>query len=476
MCVPPARRLQPRRCHGARLFERQIARRLRTGRWVRVLPRVYGIVGGARQRSTHRGWRPRCGPATARLAAYGTAAALWDFDGVRASASSSGFPRRDPRLTSSRRPPRNSTRSRRPDHARGHPDHHADPDADRPVGPTRGRPAPRHDGGPVPSQARPSRSPRGSARHVRTRGDPARPTRGAARHLREGARSAGVGARGEGLATIERSRLPLPARQHWVLAVAGAIGSTSRGRQQRVGLECDGCVHDGPEHFERDELRRAQLAAVHWRIVPVTWRQLTSGPRSVVSRIEHAVAPSGRFIDGSVTTVVTRSTVNRQAGAESGEFGVRGGGCTDGLAPGLPDVGRSSPSRSGTSAPARVATVAAVAAAKRLEVVTALEEQHEPAGRGRELAHARARQRVVAGARARGRRADRRGARRSRRRRAPRSGRSASTRRRDDARRRAASATSPVAPAGSGKFDRRARRARARRRRRPARCPGSSGH
>jgi very-short-patch-repair endonuclease len=48
-------------------------------------------------------------------------------------------------------------------------------------------------------------------------------------------------------------------------------------RQQRVIAELDGrSVHDTTGAFERDRARDRALMAAGWRVIRITWRQLTS--------------------------------------------------------------------------------------------------------------------------------------------------------------------------------------------------------
>jgi very-short-patch-repair endonuclease len=57
-----------------------------------------------------------------------------------------------------------------------------------------------------------------------------------------------------------------------------------------LAIEADGFqTHGEREGFERDRVRNARLAALGWRVVPVTWRQLDEQPRQVVQRIREAL-------------------------------------------------------------------------------------------------------------------------------------------------------------------------------------------
>jgi very-short-patch-repair endonuclease len=60
---------------------------------------------------------------------------------------------------------------------------------------------------------------------------------------------------------------------------------------QRVVAEIDGfAFHSSPAEFERDRLRDAMLAAAGYRVVRVTWRQLTRGRDAVIARLAGALA------------------------------------------------------------------------------------------------------------------------------------------------------------------------------------------
>jgi very-short-patch-repair endonuclease len=61
-------------------------------------------------------------------------------------------------------------------------------------------------------------------------------------------------------------------------------------RKQRLVVEVDGYASHGTrEAFERDRERDAELAARGWRVVRVTWRQLTGEPTAVAARLGAAL-------------------------------------------------------------------------------------------------------------------------------------------------------------------------------------------
>jgi very-short-patch-repair endonuclease len=90
---------------------------------------------------------------------------------------------------------------------------------------------------------------------------------------------------------IRRAGMPTPVRQ---LEVQVPTGPTYRfdfaWPELRVALECDGWrYHEGRGRFEHNERRRADLAALGWLIVPVTWQELRTNPLVVVDRLRRAL-------------------------------------------------------------------------------------------------------------------------------------------------------------------------------------------
>jgi very-short-patch-repair endonuclease len=63
-------------------------------------------------------------------------------------------------------------------------------------------------------------------------------------------------------------------------------------RDKRLAVETDGYrYHSTRAAFERDRLRDAELTARGFRVIRVTWRQLTEQPLAVVARIAAALSP-----------------------------------------------------------------------------------------------------------------------------------------------------------------------------------------
>jgi very-short-patch-repair endonuclease len=62
-------------------------------------------------------------------------------------------------------------------------------------------------------------------------------------------------------------------------------------RPQRLIVEVDGyAYHASRAAFERDRLRDAELQAAGYRVMRVTWRQITDRPEAVIARVAQALA------------------------------------------------------------------------------------------------------------------------------------------------------------------------------------------
>ena len=65
--------------------------------------------------------------------------------------------------------------------------------------------------------------------------------------------------------------------------------------EQRLIVEIDGfAFHGGRAAFERDRRRDAQLLARGYRVLRITWRQLTREPHAVVATIAAALSAPSR--------------------------------------------------------------------------------------------------------------------------------------------------------------------------------------
>jgi very-short-patch-repair endonuclease len=64
-------------------------------------------------------------------------------------------------------------------------------------------------------------------------------------------------------------------------------------RAQRLILEVDGFAYHGNRvAFERDRLRDADLQAVGYQVMRVTWRQIKQRPEAVIAHLAQALALS----------------------------------------------------------------------------------------------------------------------------------------------------------------------------------------
>jgi very-short-patch-repair endonuclease len=272
--------------------ERQIAHRMSTGRWFRVLPAVYAIAGGVPHDERSQAMAATLWAGADSLVAFGTAAELWGLEGVRSGRTEIWIP-----AASSRRSRlvvvHRGSRLDRADRTRlgGIPI----------TTPTRTL---------IDVAARLENEALLAIVEAAFRAGLTTPDRLAARlaALRGSGRAGGgrleavLDARPVDAAALEsrleakfwrllaRSSLPRPERQHWIVVDGRRYRLDFAWPDQRVAVECEGRAFHGPEHFERAERRRGDISSAHWRVVPVTWRQLTSAPRSVISRIERALA------------------------------------------------------------------------------------------------------------------------------------------------------------------------------------------
>jgi G:T-mismatch repair DNA endonuclease (very short patch repair protein) len=86
---------------------------------------------------------------------------------------------------------------------------------------------------------------------------------------------------------IGKSGLPLPA----VNARLGGYEVDFLWRERRLIVEVDGyAFHSSRAAFERDRRRDAHLQSLGYRVMRVTWRQLTIEPETVLVRITQALA------------------------------------------------------------------------------------------------------------------------------------------------------------------------------------------
>jgi very-short-patch-repair endonuclease len=89
------------------------------------------------------------------------------------------------------------------------------------------------------------------------------------------------------LSLVRRARLPTP---HTNVRIAGHEVDALWPRERLV-VEVDGfAFHSTRAAFERDRARDADLQAHGYRVMRVTWRQLTVRPEALAARIGGALA------------------------------------------------------------------------------------------------------------------------------------------------------------------------------------------
>jgi very-short-patch-repair endonuclease len=95
-----------------------------------------------------------------------------------------------------------------------------------------------------------------------------------------------------------------PVRQHEVVVGERRYRLDFAWPRARVAVEPDGwAVHGGRAAFERDRRRWADLTAAGWRLIPVTWREVTRRPDDFLDRVRaalevHAEDAAGARDDG----------------------------------------------------------------------------------------------------------------------------------------------------------------------------------
>jgi very-short-patch-repair endonuclease len=86
---------------------------------------------------------------------------------------------------------------------------------------------------------------------------------------------------------LRRSTMPLPVRQHWVATARGNYRLDLAWPDRHVAIECDGWdAHGGRVAWKRDRRRLGAVGAMGWRLIPVTWDDVTREPRETLALIE----------------------------------------------------------------------------------------------------------------------------------------------------------------------------------------------
>jgi very-short-patch-repair endonuclease len=87
---------------------------------------------------------------------------------------------------------------------------------------------------------------------------------------------------------VREARLPLPV----VNAHVGGYQVDFHWPAARLVLETDGReTHATPHQFEEDRRRDLELALAGWRVVRITWRQVTREPQTLVTLLRSLLAP-----------------------------------------------------------------------------------------------------------------------------------------------------------------------------------------
>ena len=85
---------------------------------------------------------------------------------------------------------------------------------------------------------------------------------------------------------LRKSALPPPVRQHPV----GKFRLDFAWPRLRIGCECDGFEHHGSRlAWKRDRNRLAAIEGAGWRIIHVTWADVTAAPAQTVDRLSFAL-------------------------------------------------------------------------------------------------------------------------------------------------------------------------------------------
>ena len=101
-----------------------------------------------------------------------------------------------------------------------------------------------------------------------------------------------------------QNAVPQPVRQHWVRVDGQPYRLDFAWPDQLVAVEADGYdTHGGRVAFVRDHRRMSALAAAGWRVLPVTWEQVTRSPATVVREVRRALAGVSLKRDSRSATV-----------------------------------------------------------------------------------------------------------------------------------------------------------------------------
>jgi hypothetical protein len=89
---------------------------------------------------------------------------------------------------------------------------------------------------------------------------------------------------------IEDAGLPVPLTNHRLFLGELLIEADAVWPDAKLIVELDGyAYHRGAAAFERDRVRDRAAVACGWRVIRITWQQLATGPRELVSDLRRAL-------------------------------------------------------------------------------------------------------------------------------------------------------------------------------------------
>jgi hypothetical protein len=97
------------------------------------------------------------------------------------------------------------------------------------------------------------------------------------------------------LALVRGAGLPTPRRQHHIVLDDGEppIRADFAWPEHRLAVETDGRrYHTAPNAFERDRRRDQRLALTGWRVIRLTWRQVTQEQRRIATLLARLLRPA----------------------------------------------------------------------------------------------------------------------------------------------------------------------------------------
>jgi very-short-patch-repair endonuclease len=90
---------------------------------------------------------------------------------------------------------------------------------------------------------------------------------------------------------LGRTGLPMPRRQHWVVAEKDRYRVDFAWPEAKLAIECDGWEHHSDRvAFAKDRRRLSGLVAVGWRVLIVTWEMCRDEPDQIVGWVRAAMS------------------------------------------------------------------------------------------------------------------------------------------------------------------------------------------